>query len=114
MNTENIPMAVILWLCAAVMLGVGCYAKSRREPMHFWSGTTVPAEKIHDVPAYNRACARMWWIYGGAWLVTGAAALTGSARWAGALCAVVGVGGTAALMFAYGRIYRKYERKIGE
>ena len=51
------------WGCAALFLGIGVFAGSREEPMWFWSGSTVPSEKVRDIPEYNKANARMWKIY---------------------------------------------------
>ena len=75
MNPKGIPMAVILWSCAAVFLGIGCWAARRRDPMHFWAGSTVRPQEIRDIPAYNRACARLWWSYGAVYVLAGAASL---------------------------------------
>ena len=50
----------IIWLlimvpCSALLTGIGIYAWRRKEPMWFWSGSTVKAEEISDVRAYNKA-----------------------------------------------------------
>ena len=50
-------------LCGGTFTGLGFWAKSRKDPMHFYSGTTVDPKHISDVPAYNQANARMWYIY---------------------------------------------------
>lgn len=109
MNTENIPLAFILGFCAAVFIAIGCWAAVRRDPMHFWAGTKVPPEIIRDIPAYNRACARLWWGYGAAWALTAVCGLF-AAEVAGVLTIVIAVGGLLVLIFCYERIYRKYKR----
>ena len=109
MNPKGIPMAVILWICAAVFLGIGCWAARRRDPMHFWVGSTVRPQEIRDIPAYNRACARLWWSYGAVYVLAGAASLF-SMLWAGVITAVACLPGLPVLIFAYGRIYRKYKQ----
>lgn len=109
MRYENIPMAFILGFCAMVFLLIGCWAAMRRDPMHFWAGATVPSEAIRDIPAYNRACARMWWGYGAAWVLTGVCALFYAGA-AGMLTMLIAVGGLPVLIFIYGRIYKKYKR----
>lgn len=55
--------AFILWLCAAVFTGIAVHARRAEKPMWFWSGTSVSPEAVRDIPAYNRANARMWMIY---------------------------------------------------
>ena len=109
MNAASIPMAVILCFCAAVFAAVGCWAAMRRDPMHFWAGSTVKPEEIRDIPAYNRACARLWWGYGAAWALVGALALSAPAA-AGIAAAALSVGGLGALIGIYRYIYKKYKR----
>ncbi len=46
--------------CGALFYWIGVWASGRKDPMHFWSGSTVVPETITDIPAYNRANARMW------------------------------------------------------
>ena len=109
MNTENILLAFILCFCAAVFAAIGCWAAVRRAPMHFWAGDRVPPEAIHDIPRYNRACARLWWSYSAAWALVGICALF-SAGAAGILTIFVAFGGLPVLIFLYGRIYKKYKQ----
>ena len=45
---------------AVLFTGLGIYAWKRTEPMWFWSGSSVSAEEISDVKAYNRANGIMW------------------------------------------------------
>ena len=50
-------------VCAGTFVGLGIYAKKRKTPMNFYSGTTVDPRTISDIPAYNQANSRMWIIY---------------------------------------------------
>ena len=54
------PWFAIMALCGAVFTGIGIYARKRKKPMWFWSGSSVKEAEIADVPAYNRANGRMW------------------------------------------------------
>lgn len=109
MNPEGIPMAVILWICAAAFLLIGSWAAHRRDPMHFWSGSTVKPEELRDIPAYNHACARMWWAYGAVYVLAGGIGLF-SVGWAGILTAAACVFGLPALILVYRRIFGKYKQ----
>lgn len=60
---ENVVWLITCWGCAAVFLGIAIYASKKDKPMHFWSGSTVDPETISDIPAYNKANARMWLLY---------------------------------------------------
>lgn len=46
--------------CGALFYWIGVWAEKRKDPMHFYTGTVVDPETISDIPAYNRANARMW------------------------------------------------------
>ena len=64
MNGEEIFSIILMTfvnlLCAGIFYGIGAWAQSRKDPMHFYSGTTVDPKTISDVPAYNRDNARLW------------------------------------------------------
>ncbi len=109
MDTENILLAAILWICAGTFLGIAAWARSRRDPMHFWAGDTVPPERIRDIPAYNRACAKMWGAYGGLWVLSGAIALVWPGA-AGVLTLTACFAGIPVLIAIYRSIYAKYKR----
>ena len=78
MDKENIAGAIIMALCcslcAATFLGIGIFAEKAKKPVSFWSGTTVPPEKVQDLKGYNHANAVMWKLYS---LLFWAAALLG-------------------------------------
>ena len=58
-----IVMMFCSMLCGGIFAGMGFWAKNRKDPMHFYSGTSVDPRTISDVPAYNEANARMWFTY---------------------------------------------------
>ena len=119
MDGEQILEGIVLILC-----GFGCgslfswmssWAKKRKDPMHFWSGSTVDPKTITDIPAYNQANARMWKRYAIPYWMTG---------WCGFACflnyklaAVVGcvligaasTDGILWLIWAYKRIEKQYK-----
>lgn len=55
----EIPIAI----CMLIFGGIGVYALKSKKPIHFWSGTTVKPEEISDIRAYNRANAKMWFVF---------------------------------------------------
>ena len=108
-------MGSIVFACIAGAIGacftaIGIYARKRKEPMWFWSGSTVGENEISDVPAYNRANGNMWLFFSAFfWL----AAVFGLLRaWIGGVFLAVGcIAGIPLLPFVYGRIYEKYRKK---
>ena len=57
--------------CGAVFYFIGVWAARRKDPMHFWSGSTVDPGCVSDIPAYNQANSRMWKIYSVPYWLTG-------------------------------------------
>ena len=105
---KNLLWFAVMALCGAVFAGIGIYARRRRKPMWFWSGSTVQEGDISDVPAYNRANGRMWiafslpfWLsaFLGIWCSIAAVVLTV------ANCII----GIPVLVVVYHRIYAKYK-----
>lgn len=47
-------------MCAGIFYGIGMWAQNRKDPMHFYSGSTVDPKTISDVPAYNKENSRLW------------------------------------------------------
>ena len=69
-----ILMTFINLLCAGVFYGIGVWAQKRKDPAHFYSGTTVDPKTISDIPAYNHENARLWKQYSiPFWLCAGCA-----------------------------------------
>lgn len=64
MTGEQIVALVVSLACyggsAILFYGIGLWAARRKTPMHFYAGTTIDPLRVSDIPAYNRACGRMW------------------------------------------------------
>jgi len=102
-------MALCYWFCAAIFLGISLYAAKTKNPMHFWSGSTVEKREIANISAYNRANALMWLIYGLLWLLGGMAAFFSIVLSAVSMF-MVAVPGIPVLIWNYKRIYNQYKR----
>ena len=107
-------MQRIIWLiimipCSALFTGIGIYARNRKKPMWFWSGTVVDEKEISDIPAYNHANGRMWILFS---LILWISAFMGlfSMRAGDIVLCAGSLIGIPLLIFAYRRIYRKYGR----
>ncbi len=118
MNTEILPrvicFTVVCCLCGGIFLGVGCWAKVRKTPMHFWSGTEVDPRDLTDVSAYNRANAHMWMGFSTVfWLSACFEILSIWFSWAGIVAFVLlmlGVlPGTILMGVVYCKIFEKYK-----
>jgi len=73
------------------------------------TGTTVKADEIRDVPAYNKANGVMWMVYGGSIAVLGIVGLFNI--WVSVVLMVVWASlGLVFLVITYKRIYAKYKR----
>jgi len=107
---ENIMFAAACWLCSLIFGGIALWAFKRKDPMHFWSGSTVRPEEITDIPAYNRANGLMWTIYTISMVMAGILSLF-SIKIGAILLAIICVPGTVVLIVAYNRIYKKYRSK---
>lgn len=106
-------MDYIAWLgimapCSTVFTAIGIYAWHRKEPMWFWSGSSVDASEITDITAYNHANGRMWivfslplWLSAFLGMFSSAAAL--------ALLACDFIIGLPVLVKVYNRIYTRYK-----
>lgn len=112
-NREKIVLDIIwllcTWGCGTLFAGIGWFAKSLSEPMWFWSGSTIPADTISDIPAYNREMARMWYRMSVPMWITGVTFL-----WL-PMCSAVVMGlsvtlGIPLMIRCYHRIRKKYEK----
>lgn len=103
----NIIFATICWLCSLIFGVIALWAFKRKDPMHFWSGSTVKPEEIADIPSYNRANGLMWAIYTLCMVVTGILSLFNIITGA-ILLVVICVPGIVILIVVYNRIYNKY------
>ena len=95
------------WFCAVIFFAMALWAKKRKTPMHFWSGSTVQPEEIKDIPAYNRANAIMWSIYGFCFIISGIAGLVNIMTGTVLLMALC-LPGIVVLILAYRHIYKRY------
>lgn len=48
---------------AGLFYGIGRRGAKQSQPMNFWTGQTIDPESVTDIPAYNRACSRMWKLF---------------------------------------------------
>lgn len=110
----TLPAGWIVWLisvgcCALTFTGIGIYAYRRKEPMWFWSGSTVRREELTDVEAYNHANGIMWILYSISYWIS-----TVIYFWypsvAVTLLVLACTVGLLVLIFAYQKIYKKYRR----
>ena len=108
-----IVMAICGFGCGALFFGIGVWATKRKDPMHFYSGTTVDPKTISNVPAYNRANGKMWKQFSVPFWMCGVLAI--GSLWAD-WCAVgytilifVGsIAGGVGLVLRYNKIRKKY------
>ncbi|MCL2407519.1 MAG: hypothetical protein FWC95_06275 [Defluviitaleaceae bacterium] len=105
----GIIFALILILsCAAPMWIVAVWAFRRKTPMHFWAGSTVKAEEISDVHAYNREHGFMWLSYGSAFAISGIVGLF-DVMAGSAFTLIISTFGLIPLFINYRRIWNKYK-----
>lgn len=107
MSFANIIFAATCWLCSLISGVIALWAFKRKDPMHFWSGSTVRPEEISDIPSYNRANGLMWAIYTVCMAVAGILSLF-SIKIGAILLVIICVPGIVVLIIVYNRIYNKY------
>ena len=106
---DNIIWLIIMIPVSLLFTGLGIYAWRRKEPMWFWSGSTVNESEISDVAAYNRANGIMWLVF--SLILWGSTVLGAMNMKAGANFLIAGfIIGIPLLPIVYGRIYRKYRK----
>ena len=75
MDGEMILGSIVLILCGfgcgGLFSWIGSWAEKRKDPMNFWTGSVVDPKTIRDIPAYNKANARMWKRYAAPYWMTG-------------------------------------------
>ena len=109
-----ILMTFVNLMCAGIFYGIGVWAQKRKDPTHFYSGTTVDPKTISDVPAYNRENAKMWKTFSVPfWLSAGCALCSIWAKTLMTVCiaflcfgCTVGIGW---LICKYHKILKKYK-----
>jgi len=104
---ERYLFCMIVGPVAAFFTGIGLYARRRKKPMWFYSGSEVKPWQIRDIPAYNRANGRMWIVFSLFFWAAAVLSLFNTPA-AGVLVAVACLLGIPGLVIAYRRIYRKY------
>lgn len=104
----NRILAALCWLCSLIFGIIALWAFKRKDPMHFWSGSTVRPEEISDIPSYNRANGLMWAIYTVCMAAAGIVSLF-SIKAGAVLLGVICVPGVVILIIVYNRIYNKYK-----
>jgi len=104
----NIIFAASCWFCSLIFCAIALWAFKRKDPMHFWSGSTVSPEEITDIPGYNRANGLMWTIYAICMALAGILSLF-SIKTGAVLLVIIFVPGLGVLIAVYNRIYNKYK-----
>ena len=120
MGNGSIAGAIIMSLCcfgsALTFVGIAVWAKKSKKPINFWSGISVPADKVTDVSAYNHANAVMWSVYSVPFWLAG---LVGSFGVLGDIYTIVAAillsvacfPGAFLLIWAYRKIEKRYVSK---
>lgn len=109
MDTGLLVWFLSVGSCAAVFTGIGIYAYRRKEPMWFWSGSTVRREELTDVESYNHENGIMWMVFSiPHWISTILFLWYPNA--ATTLLVLTDTLGLGVLIYAYHRIYQKYKR----
>ena len=107
-------MDKIIWVvacccCGFVFFYFGFRGRNQKEPMSFLPDKQIPASKISDVAAYNRAYGAMWMVYSLPFWVSGILFIWYKAAAAVILVASVTIG-LALVVYIHKRIDRKYTR----
>ena len=108
-----IVMALCGFGCGALFFGIGVWAAGSKKPMHFWSGSTVDPRSISNLPAYNRANARMWKQFSVPFWMCGVLAIASIwAQWCAAAYTILifagSIGGGIWLVLRYQKISRQF------
>ena len=119
MDGEAILGSIVLILCGfgcgGLFSWIGTWAETRKDPMPFWTGSVVDPKTILDIPAYNKANARMWRRYAAPYWLTGWCGFAGFLNYRLAAlvgCLLVGLASTVGiiwLIWAYKGIEKQYK-----
>ena len=107
--TEAIVNLIVNFLLGLIFTSIGIYAAGRKDPMWFWSGSTVSPQEIRDIPAYNRANGLMWCLYAIPFYLAGILYFC-SPQLGIALILLVVFPGIPVLIWNYYRIRKTYHR----
>ena len=101
----------VIWsIVFLVLLGIGIRTWKSDRAAGFYTGTKPP--EVTDIRKYNRAVAVLWFVYAGLFELLGLPLLFLKQNKMGFLWSIAGVPVISiALMIAYQRILRRYERK---
>ena len=101
----------VIWSAIALMLlGIGIWSWVSKKAIGFFAGVEAP--KVTDVRKYNRAAARLWFVYAVLFELLGIPFLFLSRNSAGFLLPVLGTAVLSiGLMIAYNRILGKYQQE---
>lgn len=105
---EYIIVFVVLLLQGAVFLSLGACSWRRKKPMWFWSGLDVREEEIEDIPAYNKANAIMWSVFGSLFWADAVLGLFKPKL--AVMVLIILCGCSPLLVVCYNRIYKKYKK----
>ncbi|MHB1314109.1 MAG: hypothetical protein ACYCX2_01315 [Christensenellales bacterium] len=107
---ENNLFAVILWIVAALCIGIGFGIKKREKPAYLSRKHKTGNGSIKDFTRYNRAVGQLWQIYGIGWGLTGVLVFASSTL--GALLAVLtATAGTIILLGCWQRLSTRCKRQ---
>ena len=98
---------ITMFSCAALFYSIGIYARKRKAPMWFWSGTEVKASAITDVAQYNLENGRMWKRYS-LWFWISGIAIHGGVGLALTVLFLCATLGSALLIRRYQKIQKTY------
>ncbi len=105
---------IIWYVCvlgaAALFWGIGVYARKKKTPMAFWTGTEVKESEITDIALYNKENSRMWKVYS-LWYWVSGVLFMWSAVAALVVMVIGGTVGIGLLVWSYKKIEKKYRVK---
>ena len=108
MQPANIIAAAMCVIVAVFMATIALWAFKRKDPMHFWTGSTIDPKDISDIPAYNRANGLMWLVYSGLFIISAVISLINITA-GGISIAVISTLGIIPLIIGFKKITKKYK-----
>ena len=104
----NVVFLCIIIPVAVLFTGLGVYAWKREEPMWFWSGTSVSADEISDIKAYNKANGIMWIVFSTIFWIAALLSFL-KTSYAGIFMIIAVVVGGVSLPITYTKILDRYQ-----
>ena len=108
---SNIIIASACWLCSLLFGIIALWAFRRKDPMHFWSGSTVKPDEIADIKSYNRSNGIMWATYTICMATAGVVSLFDTIIGV-ILMIIIIIPGIIVLIIIYNQIYKKYSTTL--